>query len=260
MTNSFNNKTVLITGGANGIGQAVALAFAREGANTIIADIDQIRGTETVTHIRRNGGIAEFVSADMTSSDAVSAMVDKAVSLFGRLDCAFNNAGIAQNGGRIVDTDMETFDRVISINVKGVLLCMKYELRQMQKQGFGAIVNAGSIASFSAMGQTRYPGNASAGYIASKHAVIGLTRAAAMEHAKDNIRVNAVCPGVVRTQMFDNTLSRAPSLHDAIEAMHPMGRIAEPADVAHAVLWLCSENSGFVTGHALAVDGGYGAA
>jgi len=260
MTDGFTGASVIVTGGAGGIGRTTAQAFAREGAKVVVADRDEIAGAETVRLIEAAGGTAHFVAVDVSLEASVEAMVRAAVARFGRLDYAFNNAGIALGAGRLADLQEDLFDRVMAVNVKGVWLCMKHELRQMLAQGGGAIVNSGSIGSFSGMSFERYGDSASTAYIASKHAVIGLTRVAAMDYAKDNIRVNAVCPGVVRTAMYEESLRGSPARRGEIAAMHPMGRIAESEDVAQAVLWLCSSRAGFVTGHALSVDGGYGAA
>jgi len=257
---SFQNKTVLVTGAGGGIGRAAALAFAHEGANVVIADLDEVNGAESLRLIESEGGNGLFVSVDVTENASVEAMVKSVVLRYGRLDCAFNNAGIAIKGAPIADMDEIVFDRIMAVNAKGVWLCMKYELRQMLAQGGGAIVNIGSIASFSGMSAVRSGPSVSSAYITSKHAVVGLTRAAAMEYAKDNIRVNAVCPGAVHTPMFERMLQRTPSVGEASANMHPMGRIAQSTEIADAVVWLCSDRARFVTGHMLAVDGGFGAA
>jgi NAD(P)-dependent dehydrogenase (short-subunit alcohol dehydrogenase family) len=258
---AFDGKTALVTGAASGIGRAVAVAFARGGARVVVADRDKT-GAEETAHLSGACGVESLVvCVDVADAASVEHMVEQAVHRFDRLDCAFNSAGVAAGGGvRLADFDEETFDRLMAINVRGVFLSMKYELRQMLAQGGGAVVNIGSIASLSGMSPVRFGSTASPGYVASKHAVAGLTRAAAMDYAKDSIRVNAVCPGMVGTPMYEEAARRAPERGQAIASMHPMGRIAEPEEVADAVLWLCSERSGFVTGHLLAVDGGYGAA
>ena len=259
-SSAFAGKTALITGGASGIGRATAIAFARSGAGVVVADLDERGGQETVRQIESLGAPAIFVTADVTDGASVAAMVGRAVARFGRLDCAFNNAGIAPGEVRLADFDEETFDRVMVVNVKGVWHCLKHEIRQMLAQVGGAIVNAGSIASFSGMSPVRYGAGASSAYVTSKHAVAGLTRAAAIDYAHAKIRVNAVCPGVVRTPMYEESLRDLPGRKDAIASMHPMGRVAEADEVAKAVLFLCSDDASFMTGHMLAVDGGFGAA
>jgi NAD(P)-dependent dehydrogenase (short-subunit alcohol dehydrogenase family) len=260
MNPSFDGKTALITGAASGIGRAVAEAFARSGARVVVADRDEAGAEETARLAAALGAESLALAVDVVEATSVARMVEDTVRRFGRLDCAFNSAGVAAGGGRLADFDEATYDKVMAINVRGVFLSMKYELRQMLAQGGGAVVNIGSIASLSGMSEIRFGATASPAYIASKHAVAGLTRAAAVDYAKDNIRVNAVCPGMVRTAMYEESARLAPERGDAIAGMHPMGRIAEPDEVADAVLWLSSERSGFITGHLLAVDGGYGAA
>ena len=214
----------------------------------VLADIDAMGGEETKKMITEAGGQAIFVSTDVTKACQVNAMVEQTLETYGRLDCAFNNAGIAW-GGPIVACPEETWDRVIDINLKGVWLSMKYEIPPMLAQGRGAIVNMASIR-----GLVGSP-NASA-YVASKHGVIGLTKAIALEYAKRGVRVNAVCPGFIRTPLTETGLSD-PVMGPPIVAAHPLGRVGTPAEVAEAVVWLCSDAASFVTGHALTVDGGY---
>jgi len=249
-----------VTGAASGIGRATALAFARGGAKVVVADRDEVAGAQTAGLIEDAGGEALFTPVDVAQAASVAAMVDAAVRRFGRVDCAFNSAGVMSGGARFAEFDEDAFDRLMAINVRGVFLSMKYELRQMLAQGGGVIVNIGSVASFSGMAPIRFGAVASPAYIATKHAVAGLTRAAAVDYAKDNIRVNAVCPGAVRTAMHGETTRGATERAQAIAGMHPIARVAEPEEIADSVLWLCSERSTFVTGHLLAVDGGYGAA
>ena len=247
---SFAGKVVLVTGAASGIGRAVALAFGRAGAAVVVADIAVDGGHSTAAMIVEHGGKALFVPVNVTRAPEVAAMVDRTVHHYGRLDCAVNCAGVFEEGAPLTELDEAIYDRIMEVNVKGVWLSMKHQLRQMGKQGSGAIVNLSS-----AFGTVGAPGQAA--YAASKHALAGLTRSAALEHAKEGIRVNAVCPGAVRTPMLARAVGREPALEKKLRAAHPMGRFGEPAEVANAVLWLCSEQSSFVTGHELSVDGGF---
>jgi NAD(P)-dependent dehydrogenase (short-subunit alcohol dehydrogenase family) len=244
----FVGKTALVTGGASGIGRGVALAFAQAGAQVVVADIDVEGGEATVRQIRQAGSRALFVRTDVAWAEDVQAMVKATVDAFGSLDFAFNNAGIELEHGRLAESDEELFDRMIAINVKGVWLCMKHEITQMLAQGGGAIVNAASVAGL--VGAPKH-----AIYAASKHAVVGLTKSAAAEYGRKGIRINDVCPGVIRTPMLDRALERDAASEDAMVRMHPIGRLGEIDDVAQAVLWLCSDASAFVSGHSLAVDG-----
>jgi NAD(P)-dependent dehydrogenase (short-subunit alcohol dehydrogenase family) len=246
--NGFAGKTALVTGGSSGIGRGVALAFAQSGANVVVADIDVEGGEALVRQIRQAGSRALFVRTDVAWAEDVEALVAATVEHFGRLDMAFNNAGIELEHQRLAESDEELFDRMIAINVKGVWLCMKHEITQMLKQGGGVIVNAASIAGL--VGAPKH-----AIYSASKHAVVGLTKSAAAEYGRKGIRINDVCPGVIRTAMLDRALERDEGTEEALVRMHPIGRLGEIEDVASAVLWLCSDASGFVTGHSLAVDG-----
>ncbi len=252
MNQGFSGKAVLITGAGGGIGRATALAFAAGGARLALADIDQAAGEETATLARAAGATALFVCTDVTRAAQVEALVKATVAAYGRLDCAFNNAGIEIEHMRITECEESTFDRIMAVNVKGVWLCLKYELAQMALQGGGAIVNTASVAGLKAAPKM-------AAYAASKHAVLGLTKTAAVEFAKRKVRVNAVCPGVIRTAMYQRALEADPAIAPRALAMHPLGRIGEADEVAAAVLWLCSDAASFVTGHAHAVDGGFGA-
>ncbi len=240
---------MLVTGGASGIGAATAIAFANAGAWVVIADVAEAAGTAVVAGIQAEGGQAEFVRVDVTSANEVEDLIAGVVARHGRLDHAFNNAGIEEESRRLADGDEALFDRMLAINVKGVWLCMKYELAQMARQRRGSIVNTASVAGL--VGAPKH-----AIYAASKHAVIGLTRSAAAEYGRIGVRVNAICPGVIRTPMFERALERQLASEEAITAMHPIGRIGEVAEVANAVLFLCSEASPFITGHALTIDGG----
>jgi len=247
MKRTLKGSVALVTGGASGIGRATALAFAREGARVVVADLVAAGGKETVRLIKKTGGEAIAVKCDVSKTANVKAMVKKTVSTYGRLDCAFNNAGVGVIKS-IVDCTEKEWDHLLSVNLKGTWLCRKYELIQMLTQGSGAIVNTASVLGL--IGTQNY-----APYIASKHGVVGLTKAAAMDSAHAGIRVNAVCPGSVLTPMFEPILDD-PQLEDAIKKMHPLGRFAKPEEIAEAVIWLCSDAASFVTGAALPVDGG----
>ena len=255
MANSFEGKVALVTGGSSGIGRATSIIFARKGAKVVLADIDSQGGQETLETIRKTGGNAIFIKTDVSKESEVKELIDKTVTKYGRLDCAFNNAGILVRGpnAQTIMCSEEDWDRVIDINLKGVWLCMKYEIPQMLKQGSGAIVNTSSIAGLVALEN-------SMAYNASKHGVIGITRAAALEYAKGGVRVNAVCPGFVRTPMLEGSLTtkeETDELTERLKVTMPMGRRGTPEEVAEAVVWLCSDASSFVTGHPLAVDGGW---
>ena len=246
MEKLLEGKVALVTGGAMGIGRTTALVFAREGARVVVVDIVTEGGEETVQLIKEAGGDALFVKCDVTNAKDVEAMVIKAVDTYGRLDCAFNNAGIAIPG-TTVECSEEDWDRVLSVNLKGVWLCMKYEISQMLTQGGGVIVNTSSVG-----GLVGTPGIAA--YTASKHGVVGLTRTAALEHVTAGIRVNAVCPGSVPTPMLDPVVNH-PELKAMLESKHPMGRFATTEEIAEAVIWLCSDRASYVTGVAFPVDG-----
>ncbi|RZL94025.1 MAG: SDR family oxidoreductase [Variovorax sp.] len=250
MTHDFTGKTVLITGAGRGIGRATALAFAKAGARLMLTDIGVAEGEETASLVRAARGEAMFLKVDVTRETEVAAMVAATVAAYGRLDCAFNNAGIEIEDSRITECDESVFDRIMGVNVKGMWLCLKHELKQMEAQGGGAIVNAASVAGLK--GAPRL-----ATYAGSKHAVVGLTRSTAAEFAKQNIRVNAVCPGVIRTPMSERWAQLDPDMPARMAAMHPIGRIGEPHEVAAVVLWLCSSDASFVTGHSHTVDGGF---
>ncbi len=241
-------KVAVITGGSSGIGRAAALAFAREGARVTIGARRQTEGDETARLVREAGGEAIFVQTDVSQTDQVQRLINAAVERWGRLDCAFNNAGI--EGDPFVHTadySETTWDKVIAINLTGVFLSMKYELQQMLKHGSGTIVNMSSIGGL-------VGGGIGSPYIATKHGVVGLTKAAAIEYAKSGIRVNAVCPAVIDTDMAQRGFSE---MWDAVANMHPVGRVGKPEEVADAVVWLCSDRASFTTGVALPVDGGW---
>jgi len=249
MTDSAQDKVALVTGGSSGIGRATALAFAREGAKVAVADLNIVGGEETVSLIKSVGGEACFIEANMAEAASVEAMVKKAVETYGRLDCAHNNAGVEGALIRTAEYEEDQWDQVIRINLTGVWLCLKYEIPQMLQQGSGAIVNTASGAGL--IGVKRMPA-----YVASKHGVVGLTKTAALEYAKSGIRVNAVCPGVIKTPMVERVTGGRPDILDKMIAAEPIGRSGQPEEIAEAVVWLCSDAASFVTGHAMAVDGG----
>lgn len=243
-------KVVLVTGGGSGFGKAASLAFARGGVRVVVADMSIESGAETVRAIKQAGGEATFVQADVSKATQVEAMVQQALATYGRLDWAFNNAGIAGTPYvPMADYDEAVWDRVIAINLKGVWLCMKYEIPVMLAQGGGAIVNMSSCAGLAG-------GHFGAAYYASKHGVVGITKAAAVEYGPAGIRVNAVCPSFIHTPLTDPYTRGNPQREAEIIASHPLERLGTPEEVAAAVVWLCSDAASFVTGHALPVDGG----
>jgi len=251
MGTCLKDRIALVTGGNSGIGRATAIAFAREEAKVVVAARRVSEGQETVDIIGKSGGDAIFVRTDVSKAAEVAALVNTCIKEFGRLDCAFNNAGIeGSHYVPTVDYTEEVWDEVININLKGIWLCMKYEIPQLLKQGKGAIVNASSVAGLtgSVIGTA---------YHASKHGVIGLTKAAAIEYAAQGIRVNAVCPAVIRTPMADRLYFWNAEIEAHVTTLHPQGRLGTPEEVAEAVVWLCSDAASFVTGHALPVDGGF---
>jgi len=250
MKNDLQGKVAIITGGTSGIGRDTAVLFAEAGAKVVVAGRREAEGNETVDLIRKAGGVGLFVQTDVSKARDIEALVRRSVEKFGRVDTAFNNAGIEGNWRPIVDQSEEEWDHVININLKGVWLCVKHEIQQMLKQGGGGtIVNMSSVAGL--MGAP-----AAAPYCASKHGVIGLTRTAALEYAKQKIRVNAVCPAVIETPM-EQRLFGEPEAHKYALSMHPIGRLGTPREIAEAVLWLCSEKSSFMTGHYIVLDGGF---
>jgi len=253
MEKIFANKVALITGGSFGIGQATAIAFAQRGAKVVIADYAEDKEQQTIQEIKSVGGEAAFVQCDVSKGPQVKALIEKTVSTYGRLDYAFNNAGVEGINALIQDCTEENWDKIISTNLKGVWLCMKYQIPQMLKQGKGAIVNNSSVA-----GLIGFPGLPA--YVASKHGIVGLTKTAALENAKTGIRINAVCPGVIKTKMIDRLISSAKDMEKQLLAQEPIGRMGKPSEIAEAVTWLCSDSASFVTGQALAVDGGWVAA
>jgi len=245
----FQDKVVLVTGGGGGIGGASAHAFAARGARVVVSDVAVEAGERIVAGIAAAGGEARFVRADVTQAADNEALVAATLAAYGRLDCAFNNAGIEEEHQRLADSDEALFDRMMAINVKGVWLGMKHQIPAMLRTGGGAIVNTASVAGL--VGAPKH-----AIYAASKHAVIGMSRSAAAEYGKKGIRVNTVCPGVIRTAMLERAIARNPSGEAAIVGLHPIGRLGTVEEVAAVVLWLCSDAASFVTGHAHTVDGG----
>ena len=250
MAGDLEGKVGLITGGTSGIGRETAVLFARSGAKVVVAGRREQEGQQTVELVHAAGGEGLFVKADVSNASEVDALVKKTAERFGRLDIAFNNAGTEGVWVPIARQSEADFDRTISINLKGVWLCLKYEIRQMLRQGGGgAIVNAGSV--YGLIGSV-----GAAAYSASKYGVMGLTKTAALENAKDGIRVNAVCPAAVETPMADR-LFGAPKIHTHAISCHPMGRFARPQEVAEAVVWMCSDRASFMTGQSLVLDGGF---
>ena len=250
MAGRLDGKIALITGAGSGIGRASALTFAREGAKVAVADKLVDGGQETVRIVEAAGGTASFIEVDVSDAASVEAMVNATVETYGRIDCAYNNAGIE---GQVAPTDSyadDMFDKVIAVNLTGVWLCMKYEIPRLLEHGGGAIVNTASGAGLIGVAGL-------SAYVASKHGVIGLTKTAALEYAKSGIRVNAVCPGLIQTPMVERLTADQPQLGEALVAMEPVGRTGRPEEIAESVVWLCSDAASFVTGHAMSVDGGF---
>jgi NAD(P)-dependent dehydrogenase (short-subunit alcohol dehydrogenase family) len=252
MPGLLDGKISLVTGAGSGIGRATSLVMAREGATVVVSDINADSAEETLSAIKEQGGDGMFVHADVSRANDVEAMVGQIVAAYGRLDCAHNNAGIEGfMAGRLHEYPEDQWDRLIDVNLKGVWLCLKHEVPQMLAQGGGAIVNTASAAGL--VGSRRL-----SAYVASKHAVVGLTKAAALEYARDGIRVNAVCPGIIDTPMVGRLMGGREADYEAtIPARQPIGRLGTPEEIAESVTWLCSESASLVTGLAMAVDGGF---
>ena len=247
--NKLEGKVALVTGGGSGIGQATALAFAREGAKVVLAGRTVERGNEGAQMVKEAGGEAMFIKTDVTKAIEVEALVSRIIEAYGRLDCAFNNSGVGATGARLAKETEEAWDSIIDTNLKGVWLCMKYEIPQMIKQGGGAIINCSST--FGVGGGYRV-----GVYSASKHGVVGLTKSAAMDYAKDDIRVNAVCPAWIRTPMLEPMLRERPDKGEGKVAEVPLGRLGAPEEVAQAVVWLCTDAASFITGDIMIIGGG----
>lgn len=250
MPYDFTGKVVFVTGGASGIGRATALAFAEAGAWVVIADINDDGGLQTVRLIQESGGEGLFFKCDFASLNSIEHVMQSVIKHTGKIDCAFNNAGIEGDSDTTADCKVENWHRVIDVNLRGVWLCMKYEIAAMLKQGSGSIVNCSSVAGL--VGFAKSPA-----YVASKHGVLGLTKTAALEYARQNIRVNAVCPGIIQTPMIDRVTYQKEDLRRQLADSEPMGRMGTPEEIAAAVLWLSSSQASFVTGQTLAVDGGW---
>jgi len=245
----FAGKVVLVTGGNAGIGRAAAIEFAKQGAKVVVSGRREKEGQEVVGEIKALGGEAIFVRTDVSKERDVKAMIERTLATFGRLDFAFNNAGIEQALTPLPDQTEETYDQIMDINVKGVWLSLKHEIPAMLKTGGGAIVNNASIAGL--VGFATAPV-----YVASKHAVTGLTKSIALEYAKQNVRVNGVAPGAIETRMFRD-FATTPDVRAMLENGHPIGRIGQPEEVASTVVWLCSDGASFITGQTFPIDGGY---
>ncbi len=245
----MKDKVALMTGGTSGIGRATALAFARAGAKVVVSGRRENEGQQVVDEIKRTGGEAIFIKADVSDEADVKALIQRTMETYRRLDYAFNNAGVEQAMTPLTEQTEETFEQVMNVNVKGVLLSMKHEIPALLKTGGGAIVNTASVAGL--IGFPTMPI-----YVASKHAVIGLTKSVALEYAKQNVRVNAVAPAAIETRMYEE-VAATPEVKEMFAAAHPIGRIGHPDEVANAVVYLCSDGASFITGHTLTVDGGY---
>lgn len=248
--NGIQDSVAIVTGASSGIGHAAARRFAAEGASVVVADVDADGGADTVETIRDAGGEATFVETDVSDRDDVDAMVEAAVDGYGGLDFAFNNAGIEGRNDSLVDQSDDDWERVIDINLKGVFLGLRAEIPAMLDDGGGAIVNTSSIA-----GVVGFEGVSP--YVASKHGVIGLTKAAALEYGRDGIRVNAISPGVIRTPMIERSSATDPEMVEGVSEATPMGRIGDPEEIGDAAVWLCADDASFVTGETLVIDGGY---
>lgn len=250
MEKIFENKVVIVTGGSFGIGRATAVAFAQRGARVVIADWVEDENQESMIAIKQAGAEGIFVKCDVSKSADVQLLLEKCISTYGRLDYAFNNAGIEGVQGITHECTEENWDKTINVNLKGIWLCMKFEITQMLKNGGGVIVNCASVAGLN--GFAGLPA-----YVSTKHGVVGLTKTAALEYAQKGIRVNAVCPGVIHTAMIDRLTGMEKEVEKQFVGLEPLGRMGSPEEVAEAVVWLCSDASSFVTGISLPVDGGF---
>jgi NAD(P)-dependent dehydrogenase (short-subunit alcohol dehydrogenase family) len=246
----FQGKVALVTGAATGMGRTTALQFAKAGAKVVVADWNEKDGRSAADQINASGGEGLYIKVDVSNAASVKAMVDQTVAQFGGLDCAFNNAGIMEESSMLADVEEDMWDRIIDVNMKGVWLCMKYELPVMVAKGKGAIVNTSSVNAFRILPRC-------AAYTASKFGVIGLTRMAAVEYGPLGVRVNAICPGAILTPMMESAVAADPSRLERIKHTRPLGRAADPMVIANAALFLCSDQADHITAHSLPVDGGY---
>jgi NAD(P)-dependent dehydrogenase (short-subunit alcohol dehydrogenase family) len=243
-------KVAIVTGASAGIGRVTAVALAKEGIKVSLAARRAKEGEETLRLVKESGGEGIFVKTDVSNEDDVRALVEKTVKSFGRLDYAFNNAGVVEDPEPFANKTSSIFDKIMNVNVKGVWLSMKYEIQQMLKNGGGAIVNTSSV--YGVIGNPQLPF-----YVASKHAILGLTKSAALEYAKAGIRINAIAPGAIETEMMEQSIGNNKQLREALVALHPIGRAGKPEEIANAVVWLLSDKASFLTGHTLLVDGGW---
>jgi NAD(P)-dependent dehydrogenase (short-subunit alcohol dehydrogenase family) len=248
-SNNFKGKVAFVTGAASGIGRATVIAFALEGATVVVADISDKGSHETANIIKEAGGLALAVKCDVSQTEDMKNCLGQTIETFGRFDFAFNNAGVEQKLALTADLAVEEWDRVVDTDMRGVFLCLKHEIPLMLKQGGGAIVNTSSGAGVKGF-------KAEAAYVAAKHGVVGLTKAAALDYAQSNIRINAVAPGIIDTSMIKRFSGGTPEGRQAMISQEPVGRMGQPEEIASAVLWLCSDAASFVTGHTMVVDGG----
>ena len=265
MSGRFNGSVALVTGGGTGIGRASAILFAQEGAKVVVADVNEATGNQTCADINNGGGEATFVNADVAKAAEVEHLIRETMRIYGQLDCAHNNAGIGGSRVRCHEYSEEEWDRVVHVNLKGVWLCLKYEIPEMLKAGRGAIVNTASIGGI--VGIKR-----SAPYVVAKHGIVGLTTTAALEYVRDGLRINCVCPGMIDTPLFEEAIvgtkgtnpiqnlwnsAKKAIVYKSLEGQQPSGRMGTAEEIAQAVLWLCSSEASFISGHAMVIDGAY---